>query len=88
MAEDERWNFAGDLMDAAIGEVVAPSGGLDIEVDEILKAAAGPEALAQETNRPLDAALFASPADVAGEDAEATRLRICHEAGIEDGVAR
>src|SRR2546427_4997175 len=71
-----------------IGEVVAPGGGLDIEVEEILKAAAGPEALAQEADRPLDAALFVSPAYVAGEDAEATRLRIFHEAGIEDGVAR
>jgi hypothetical protein len=71
-----------------IGEIVAPGGGLDIEIVEILKAAARPEALTQESDRALDTALFVSSADVASEGAEAARLRIFHKARIEDGVAR
>jgi hypothetical protein len=69
--EGERRDFSGDLMHAMIGEFVAPREGLSIEIEQIGKAAAGPEAIAEKTDRSFDAAFFVGALDVAGRHGEA-----------------
>ena len=65
--EDQGGDLAGDLVHAVVGEGVAPGGGLDVEVEQVRGTAAGPEALADEADRALDATLLVAPADVAGD---------------------
>src|ERR1051325_6991693 len=69
--EDERRDFANDLVNAVIGERVAPLDGLAIEIEQIGEAATWPEAVANETNGALDAAFFMRFLHVARGDGEA-----------------
>ena len=84
--EDEHGHFPGLLVHAPVGEVVAPRGGLRVEVEQIAEAAPGPEAAANEADWPLDASLLVSPSDVAGPHGEAAPgAGVVEKPGIEDG---
>ena len=83
VGEDERGDLAGDFVHAAVGEVVAPRGGLGVEVEQVAEATAGPEAGAHEADRSLDASLLVALADVAGADGEATGSGVLEELRIE-----
>lgn len=87
--EDELRDLASDLVDATVGEVVAPSGGLRVEIEQIAEAAAGPESSPDETDRSLDAALLIGLSHVAGAHGEAAAgACVFEELRIEDGGGR
>ena len=87
--KDQGGHFARLVVDAVVGEGIAPLGGLHIEVEQILESATRPEALADKANRSLDATLFIPLARIAGDDPEvAPCLCVFEEARIEDGRAR
>ena len=77
--EDEQRHLAGHLVHAGVGEVVAPGEGLAIEVEQVGEPATGPEAIAHEADRSLDAALLVAAAStlqaIDGEAARAARIR-------------
>src|SRR5258708_3111489 len=86
MSEDEGGNFSGVLVNSPVGEVVAPRGGLRVEIEQIAETTAGPEAAADEADRSLDASLFVAPSDVAGAQAEAAAGPcVLEKFGIEHG---
>jgi hypothetical protein len=68
-------------VDAFVGEGVAPGSGLDVEVDEVGRPAAWPEALTHEADGPLDETLFVATGDVAGASSKlsGTRIRRVHK---------
>ena len=72
-------------MHASVGEVVAPAGGLGVEVEQVAEASSGPEAPSDEADRPLDAALLVGLSHVAGADGEAACACVLEELRVEDG---
>src|ERR1019366_3512580 len=86
MLEDEDGHLSGVLMNAPVGEVVAPRGGLRVEIEQIAKASSGPEASSDKADRPLDASLLVALSDVAGAHGEAAAgPGIFEKFGIECG---
>src|SRR5208282_4675969 len=72
VTEDERRHLAGLLVHPSVGKVVAPGGRLGVEVEQVAKAAAGPEATPYEADRSLDASLLVPLPHIAGHHGEAT----------------
>src|ERR1019366_2592512 len=86
MLEDEDGHLSGVLMNAPVGEVIAPRGCLGVEIEQIAKASPGPEASSGEADRSLDASLLVALSDVAGAHGEAAAgAGIFEEFGIEHG---
>jgi len=83
--EHERRDLAGGLVDAGIGEVVAPRGGLSIEIQEAREATPWPETLADEADATLDVWLSRWRPGATGGDCEAARGGVLDEARVEDG---
>jgi hypothetical protein len=89
VAEDESRHLSGLLVDPPVGEVIAPGGGLGIEVEQVAKAATGPEATPYEADRSLHASFLIASPHVAGHHREATSCAgIFQEPRIEHGGER
>src|SRR5262249_37713206 len=58
--EGGRGPFAGALVPPPVGKIIPPARCLDVEVEQVGEAAAGPEALAHETDGAFDPALLVS----------------------------
>src|ERR1700678_607383 len=69
--EDELGDFSGDLVHASVGEVVAPPGGLGVEVEQIAEATPWPESAANEADRSLDAPPLVSFSHIATANRQA-----------------
>ncbi len=83
VGEDESGDLARHFVNATVGEVVTPRGGLHVEVEQVAESTAGPEAGADESDRTLDPPLLISPANVAGADPEAAGASVLEEPRVE-----
>src|SRR6202522_790941 len=86
--EDELGDFAGDLVHAPVGEVVAPPGGLGVEVEQIAEATPWPESSANEADRSLDAPLLVSFSHIARANRKAACACVVEKPRIEDRGGR
>jgi len=73
--EDERGDLAGFLVDAIVGDVVAPCGRLRVEFEEIGEVPPRPRAAAYEADRALDARFLRRPPRCARPRRKAARTR-------------